>query len=180
MRNEDKRLLLLGLLRIQKMHGYQLQQFFDEHAGSFPSLKASTAYYTLEKMAGEGLVDAKSEREGNRPLRQVYCITAKGEGLFGRFLEENLAAYELEHGGEDIGVAFLSSLPPGRAGELLATKRAKIVAELEEISGVLSSLPAMKAVHLPLHRSRLRLEADLQWVDMVLGFLQVEKGREGA
>ncbi|HUX21000.1 MAG TPA: PadR family transcriptional regulator [Spirochaetia bacterium] len=171
MRNEEKRLLLLGLLRIQKMHGYQLQQFFDEHAGSLPSLKASTAYYTLEKMAGEGLVEATSEREGNRPVRQVYCITERGDALFTRLLEENLAGYENESDSDDIGVAFLSALPPERSRELLLTKRRRIEARLEEVSGVLSSLPSMEAVHLPLNRSRLRIGADLQWIDMVLGFL---------
>lgn len=166
--NGDKRLLLLGLLRIQKMHGYQLQQFLDEHSGSLPSLKASTAYYTLEKMAKEGLVEAKSEREGNRPVRQVYCLTARGEEVFRRLLERNLSNYEIGEAPDDVGLAFLSSLPVEKARELLMVKRAKIERKLAEVSSTLDSLGKAKSLHLPLLRVRFRLEADLRWIESVV------------
>lgn len=173
MRNADKRLLLLGLLRAQKMHGYQLQQFLDEHMGFFSSLKASTAYYTLERMAEEGLVEAKSERPGNRPTRQVYCITPSGEAAFHELLQENLSSFDFGETGDDVGIAFLNALDPAEAGTLLAKKRARIEQRRAEVDGALERVKAVEPTHLALLRARLRLEADLAWLD------EVETSQEG-
>ena len=177
MRNSDKRLLLLGVLRIQKMHGYQLQQFLDQHAGSLPSLKAPTAYYTLERMAEEGLVEAQSEREGNRPVRQVYCITQLGEERFRELLAENLASYEPGDSSDDIGAAFLGELPAGRLPELLEAKRAKIQKRLAEVTAALASVETPDSVHLSLTRSRYRLEADLRWTGEILATAAANRPR---
>ena len=168
MDNTDKRLLLLGLLRIQKMHGYQLQQFLDEHMQFLSTLKASTAYYTLERMAEEGLVEAKSERAGNRPTRQVYCLTVQGEERFNELLEENLASYDFEETADDIGVAFLTSLPSAKARKLLASKRTRIEEKLAEVRAALGKVGEAETLHLFLLRARLKLEVDLQWIDEVM------------
>ncbi len=167
MRNDDKRLLLLGLLRIQKMHGYQLQQFLDEHMGFLSSLKPSTAYYTLEKMAEEGLVEAASEREGNRPTRQVYCITERGEEVFRALLEQNLCSYDAGESGDDIGMAFLSSFSAERVAKLLVSKREGIMRRLAEVEEALKRIQSVEPTHLALLRARLRLHADLKWIDAV-------------
>lgn len=171
MRNADKRLLLLGLLGIQKMHGYQLQQFLDEHMQFLASLKASSAYYTLERMAEEGLVEAQSERSGNRPVRQVYCLTPSGEARFRELLHENLASYDGEEGGDDIGIAFLESLTAGEAASLLGKKRELLRGRLAEVTRALSEVRTAEPVHLPLVRMRYRLEADLRWLDELLAGL---------
>lgn len=167
MRNADNRLLLLGLLRIQKMHGYQLQQFLDQHMEFLSPLKASTAYYTLEKMAREGLVEATSEREGNRPVRQVYCLTAAGEARFRELLDENLSSYEPGESGDDVGIAFLEALPREEAARLLASKRERMRSRLAEIQAMLDRIRTVETLHLSLVHTRLRLEADLEWIEEV-------------
>lgn len=175
MRNDDKRLLLLGLLRIQKMHGYQLQQFLDQHMEFVTSLKAPTAYYTLEKMAKEGLVEAKSEQAGNRPVRQVYCLTVKGEELFRCLLDRNLSSYELGETADDIGTAFLSMVSPEEADKLLANKRKQAAKRLAEVNEALNAVKRVEPSHLSLVRARLRLEADLNWIDNVSSIIAMPK-----
>lgn len=167
MRNADNRLLLLGLLRIQKMHGYQLQQFLDEHMEFLSPLKASTAYYTLEKMAQEGLVEATREREGNRPVRQVYCLTAAGEARFRQLLEENLSFYDSEQSGGDVGIAFLEALTREEAARLLSSKREHVRSRIAEVKALLARIRTAKPLHLSLVHARLRLEADLEWIKEV-------------
>lgn len=167
MRNTDKRLLLLGVLRAQKMHGYQLQQFLEKHLAYFPSLKASTAYYTLERMAEEGLVEAQSEQPGNRPVRRVYRITPTGETAFRALLEESLSSFDFGETGDEIGIAFLSALEPNAARALLASKRKRIEARLSEAVKALARLKSVDPAHLALVRVRLRLEADSAWIQEV-------------
>ena len=48
----DDKLLLLGILRRQEMHGYQLFEFIDRDLAACTNLKKPTAYYLLNRMAG--------------------------------------------------------------------------------------------------------------------------------
>lgn len=171
MSNRDKQLLLLGILRIQQMHGYQLRQFLDEHAGSLPALKTPTAYYTLDKMADHGLVTVRRERAGNRPMRHVYCISPDGERHFHKLLIENLSSYDAEGSADDIGVAFLDAVSEDLRRRLLEEKREKIKRRLAEVTDSLSLLENRAHHHLGLARSCYRLESDLKWIDEILARL---------
>ncbi|MGD8597706.1 MAG: helix-turn-helix transcriptional regulator, partial [Anaerolineae bacterium] len=75
----ERELLLLGLLRSQDMHGYQLHEAIDSHLGMGVQLTKPTAYRLLSNMADDGWVTFREEQEGNRPPRRVYAITPKGE-----------------------------------------------------------------------------------------------------
>jgi DNA-binding PadR family transcriptional regulator len=55
----DRQLLLLGLLRRQEMHGYQLNEFIEEKMHSCIDLKKPTAYYLLDKLAQAVLMSVK-------------------------------------------------------------------------------------------------------------------------
>ena len=90
----ERELLLLGLLRSQEMHGYQLHEAIDSHLGMGVQLTKPTAYRLLSNMAEDGWVTYREEQEGNRPPRRVYAITAQGEVAFQRLLRENLANYQ--------------------------------------------------------------------------------------
>ena len=60
----EKKLLLLGLLRRQEMHGYQLNEFIDNNLALCTDLKKPTAYYLLDQMSKDGWISAEAEQEG--------------------------------------------------------------------------------------------------------------------
>ena len=171
MQTDDRQLLLLGLLRSQEMHGYQINQFLEEHLDFMANLKPSTAYYALDKMAEAGWVQTFSEQEGNRPTRQVYAITEAGEGQFQRLLRRNLARYESRDSGDDIGVSYLLELPRADAAELLAQKQGQITGLLTRIKTVEAHVNPDDAIHLTLKRSVMQLQADLDWLEQVQDWL---------
>ena len=70
----------------------------------------------------------------------------------------------------DIGTAFLSSIPVDAAATLLDAKRGKVMHRLEEVRDALERVDAVESAHLPLLHARLRLEADLAWLDEVARF----------
>ena len=161
---EDRKLLLLGLLRIQAMHGYQLNQFLDEHLDFIASLKPSTAYYTLERMAEEGLVQTHAEQPGRRPARQIYDITSTGETLYQELLRGNLSRYDMGESGDDIGIGFLADLPQDEAQACLAQKSVVLqgkIAQFEEMAG---RAELSDATHLTIRRTLHRLRADDIWL----------------
>jgi len=120
---DERKLLLLGLLRQTDMHGYQL----NAHLGAtMPvTLKKSTAYNLLEVMEKDGWVSHRKERTGRR-VRKIYSLTRNGEAAFMELLRRQLAAFTpAEHPGM-VSLGFLDALPAGEAGERLKTRRAKI------------------------------------------------------
>lgn len=66
----NRRLILLGVLRQQEMHGYQLLEFINNTLTTCTDIKKPTAYYLLKKMHEEGLISQETVQAGNRPDRK--------------------------------------------------------------------------------------------------------------
>src|SRR5689334_24991696 len=109
----DRELLLLGLLRRAHMHGYQLHEFIERDLATCTDLKKPTAYFLLDKMTRLGWITQREEREGNRPARRVYQVTAAGEAQFQQLLRENLSGSATTRFTGDIGLIFADTLAPG-------------------------------------------------------------------
>ena len=79
------RLILLGMLKIRPLSGYEIQQVLqtsqtDVWAGVLPG----SIYHALKKMDKEGLVEVDSlEKTGHR-IKAIYKITEKGLTEFKR------------------------------------------------------------------------------------------------
>jgi len=87
----ERKLLLLGLIRMQEMHGYQINELIDAHLGTSIQLKKPTAYKLLEAMMKDGWITDREEQEGNYPTRRVYSITPEGNAAFQRLLREKVS-----------------------------------------------------------------------------------------
>jgi DNA-binding PadR family transcriptional regulator len=70
--------VLLGLLTIQPMSGYDLGQVIRTSVGHFWRESYGQIYPNLKRLAAEGLVTAKTERQKGKPDRCIYSITGKG------------------------------------------------------------------------------------------------------
>ncbi|MBX0330778.1 PadR family transcriptional regulator [Oscillochloris sp. ZM17-4] len=162
----DRQLLLLGLLRAQEMHGYQLNEFIDEQMNFCVDLKRSTAYYLLDKLCREGHVAEEIEREGNRPERKVYRITPTGEARFQELLRQNLAAYDPPVYAEDIGVIFEHQLAADESLRLLSARRDAILAHRAQMEALHVSLPPSHTAVIEHHL--LHLDAEITWVDRLI------------
>lgn len=123
---DPRELLLLGLLRRQEMHGYQINEFLLGELAICADIKKPTAYYLLKKMAEQGWIAESSEQEGSRPPRRVYRVTSQGEQTFQRLLRETLPAYTPTYFENDLPLAYLDELPPAEARVLLEQRRQRI------------------------------------------------------
>ena len=161
----EKKLLLLGLLRRQEMHGYQLNEFIDNNLSLCTDLKKPTAYYLLDKMAADGWISAATEQEGNRPPRRVYRLTEAGETAFQELLRENLAQYNPVNFSGDVGLAFLDWLAPAEALPLLQAQRHQVEIRLEEIHAIPGHAGSLQLIFS--HQIR-HLQAELDWLGEVI------------
>jgi DNA-binding PadR family transcriptional regulator len=117
---DERKLLLLGLLRQTDMHGYLLNEHLD---GVAPvTLKKPTAYNLLDRMEKDGWVAGRDESTGDRP-RKVYSVTETGEAEFYRLLREQVPAYAPNESPAMVSIGFLDALEIGEARELLERRR---------------------------------------------------------
>jgi DNA-binding PadR family transcriptional regulator len=70
--------VLLGLLTVAPMSGYDLGQNIRTSVGFFWNESYGQIYPNLKILAAEGLVTSKTERQKGKPDRHIYSITKKG------------------------------------------------------------------------------------------------------
>ena len=168
---DERALLLLGILRAQSQHAYQINEFIERTLGRVTDMKKPTAYALLDRLCQAGQVSMHTEQEGNRPPRKVYAITPEGEALFFELLRSNLAVPDSLGGAGDIGMMFLDSLPAYEALALLERRRA----QLDEQIAAYERAPKHEhglGVDLALDRQLTLLRADRAWLDGVIARLQ--------
>src|ERR1700676_1902277 len=83
----DVKFPILGFLKEAEATGYDLKNRFRDPVGFFYRVSDGSIYPALKKLARDGLVTLRSERQGRR-TRKVYAITTKGREHFRRMLHE--------------------------------------------------------------------------------------------
>lgn len=116
---DERMLLLLGMLKAERQHGYQLNEFIEHNLGRVIDMKRSTAYTLLERLCTQGYVERMIEQEGNRPPRKVYQLTMSGEVQFTSLLKELLTQAAIGTPPFEIALMFLDHLTLSEVRPLL-------------------------------------------------------------
>jgi DNA-binding PadR family transcriptional regulator len=167
----ERELLLLGLLRRQKMHGYQLNEFIERDLAMCTDLKKSTAYFLLDKLVKEGLVAFEQTQEGARPPRRVYHLTEQGEQTFQKLMRESLSIYDPVRFSNDISLLFADALPTAEVLSLLREQQQSLQQQLTTIKAV---PPHPGMLQWVIDHRRVHLESELSWLTGVIGRLESE------
>ena len=161
----ERELLLLGLLRGQEMHGYQLNEIISR-VNRYIGLKKATVYFLLDKMDDSGWIKRTDEQEGNRPPRRVYHLTAEGEIRFQQLLRENLAHHYPTQFSGDIGLAFADALPADDLKLLLADRRMAVEVELAQLRTIDHLEGSLRWI---IEHQIRHLVTELDWLDELIG-----------
>ncbi len=132
----ENKLLILGLLLSHEMHGYQLYEVLKQNPGTPISLKKPNTYKLLGDMEKDGWVTYFTEQEGNRPPRQVYSVTKKGEKAFKKLLRENLSSYPSPEFPALVGLDFLHLLPADDAAAFLKSRLELVRSRYRELDEI--------------------------------------------
>lgn len=160
---DERALLLLGILRGQSQHGYQINELIERDLAHVTDMKKPTAYALLDRLEQSGAVSVHIEREGARPPRKVYAITPAGERRFLDLLRANLAEADRVTSAGDVGLMFLDALPRQEGVELLGRR----LAHLDEQITLYERTPQHGlglGVDLTVERQLTLLRADRDWL----------------
>jgi DNA-binding PadR family transcriptional regulator len=189
-------LAILGLLKDQELHGYELKKRLAETLGPFSSVSFGSLYPALARLEAAGAVKAveastvptapipttgsltgevaafRARRSATRGSRgkKVYGITPRGEQLF-----EELLVAESQAGGDDdrafhLKLAFARYLPPDARLGLLERRRAQLVERLARArTSVRAGRERLDAYASALmERSTEATEHDISWLDRLI------------
>ena len=111
----------LSLLVEEPMHPYEMYQLLiARHEDRLVKVRPGTLYHAVGRLAEHGLVDATgTDREGNRPERTTYRITAAGRETLTQRLQDMLANPVNEYPSFPLAVAEAYNLPADVVIELL-------------------------------------------------------------
>jgi DNA-binding PadR family transcriptional regulator len=129
----DVKFPILGFLMESEMSGYGLRRTFAESVGFFYRASDGSLYPALKKLARDGMVTVRVERQGRR-VRKVYAITPGGRRWFVRMLGEASPPVSIED--EAMVKLYFAHHRPAVALEHLERMRrrdAQSAAELERI-----------------------------------------------
>lgn len=168
---DQRALLLLGLLKTQHSHGYQLHEFIERNLSRVADVKKPTAYATLDRLCAEGFVEVHQEQHGNRPPRKVYAITEAGAARFDELLRETLPRVDDLRGAQDVAIMFLDELPLPVA---VAALEARLETRREELRVIEENAPRHLelGVNLAIQHVVHLTKADVEWLEGALAELR--------
>ncbi len=160
---------LLGLLRRQPAHGYEIHQRLADPAGLglVWHVNQSHVYSLLTKLEERGYIEATIEEQGARPPRKVFHLTAQGTSVFLGWVQT-----PVEHGRE-FRLEFLAKVyfarreGEGVARRLLDRQRELCRTWLADLHAEAEGLRDTRPYDWLVHQFRVgQIESMLDWLDI--------------
>lgn len=131
----------LALLAERPMHPYEMfQTLLDRHEDRVVKVRPGSLYHAVERLAGAGHAEiVGTERDGNRPERTTYRITAAGRDALTTRLRELLRAPAAPYPEAVLGLAEAHNLPRADVVADLSHQLDAIRADADELAGLLAA-----------------------------------------
>jgi DNA-binding PadR family transcriptional regulator len=162
---------ILGLLRDQPRHGYELKRALG--GLGFWQVSFGSLYPALRRLEKKGLIEAtKGQGRGDQRRRKAYRITVSGRDEFARTLA-NVPEVDESDRGFQLRLAFFGYLAPESRIRVLEDRRMALNSRLK---GDRTSFLGARRVDSGTDRYRLALmerrvhstEADIAWLDELI------------
>lgn len=176
--------MLLGLLTIQSMSGYDLGQTIRESIGHFWSESYGQIYPNLKMLAAEGSVTSKIEKQKGKPDRYIYSITKKGRERLAKWLAvppqpevpRNELLLKLF-----FGTQVAPDIPIGYLKQMMESER-RALERFKQIHAAISKnrqYPDTPYWKMAARFGEIELEAHLRWAEETLAELKKIAGTQG-
>lgn len=167
------RLFVLGALaRRGPMYGHQIRRDARaERTELWSEVKPGSLYGALHRLQSEGLIEAvRTERQGNLPARTVYAITAGGRKELRVLRAEALRDVVLRPDPVDLALAMSADLDEDTLHGFFAGRRQSLAGRAAFFAHEreLGWPDQGAADELVAEHTRLRIEAELAWHEIVL------------
>ncbi len=154
---------LLGLLRDEPHHGYDLKHLLDRYFAPDRPVAFAQVYSTLSRLEARGRVVLDGVERVDGPDRHRYAITEAGRAELDRWISEPLAPEP--HLQAALFTKVVLAIMAGRAvTDIVDAERRAHLARMRELTTVRRS--ASTPIALLADYALFHLEADLRWLDL--------------
>ncbi|WP_067715668.1 PadR family transcriptional regulator [Nocardia yamanashiensis] len=160
-------LAVLSTLGIQPGHRYEIANRLRQWGKDTDmGVKWGSLYTVVDNLTKHGFLEvAGSERDGARPERTIYRITAAGRAELADWTRELIGQPAAEQRPFRAGLSVLSVLPPEEVADLLTERIAKldsiIAAHRDRAAALAGALPRLFTIEDDYELAM--LEAELRW-----------------
>lgn len=163
--------IILGLLELAPMSGYDLKRHFDTTINHFWSADRAQIYRTLARLVEDGLVTVETVAGAKAPDRHEHRITEQGRAALQDWLTSELDQRP-ERDAFLARLFFAGTLDDDDLAGLLAKHRAAAQAQLAALEAIRAATPppADRRARLritTLHCGLARARAELDWLDEI-------------
>lgn len=158
--------IILGLLAIAPMTGYDLKRHFDSTVGHFWAADKAQIYRTLAGLVADGFAEVETVAGAGAPDRQEHHITPAGRAALGAWLTGPVERH-VERDPFLARVFFGADLGEDELRALVAGRRAEVQARLAVLERMQGSAAADRGGRLRLATLELgiaQLRTELDWL----------------
>ncbi|MGB6858121.1 MAG: PadR family transcriptional regulator [Terracidiphilus sp.] len=177
-RSSSSQEVLLGLLTVEPMSGYDLGQSIRASIGFFWNESYGQIYPNLKKLAAADLVTAKTEKQKGKPDRQVYSITPRGRAHLEKWLavepqpevprnELLLKLFFGVQGGAETVIGYVERMAKRQSAYLEKFRQVE-----REMMPQMDRYPDVPYWRMAARYGQLQLEAHLRWAEETLTTLR--------
>ncbi|WP_261663929.1 PadR family transcriptional regulator [Deinococcus sp. Marseille-Q6407] len=170
--DDERILLLLGLLTEQDRHGYEINDFIERNLEAVIRLKKATAYQLLDRLEARELIVSHTEAQAQRPTRRVFHLTEAGRTHFCQLLEDQLRQAPPLIPEGNVPVMFSEYIAPPQLLTALRERLAQVEAQLAGCDA--ARQPCTAGVGLALERIERLTRADRDWLRDAVARLERE------
>jgi DNA-binding PadR family transcriptional regulator len=154
------------------MHGHLLRSIAEKmQVPLWTDISVGAVYGAMKRLAGEGLLsEQRSEREGNRPTRQIYEITDEGRRVLDALRRDGLRDVWFKPDPFDLALTRMDAKTqkqfPALIAERLKTMRAMLGARKQVSESIRAHVPPSK--RWAMRHGEVRLEAEIAYLTELL------------
>jgi DNA-binding PadR family transcriptional regulator len=172
-------LAVLGLLREQDMHPYEMQRHLQQrHTLELLALKRGSLYHAINQLQRAELIEpVETSRAGRWPERTVYRITPAGTDELIVWLRDMLAAPVREPSNFIAALTHILHLAPDDALTQLQVRLVSLEASVASLAAIELGIGQLvgRAAVLEVEYARAMAAAELAWVRTLIDDLQLDK-----
>lgn len=138
--------IILGLLMIKAMSGYEMRSFIKNHLALMCSDSAGSFQTALQKLLAKNMISSAEHVEKGKN-KKTYTITDEGRDAFFQW-EEQPMNHKRAKNIELVKLFFLGTLSAEKRGPLLQAYLSQLVAEQKELITLREEIWESKAAYL--------------------------------
>lgn len=171
-------LAILGVLKEQPMHGYELRHYLSFIVGHIWQLSYGTLYPALRRLEKRGDLTKQTIRDGRGPAKHVYALTPQGERSFLAMMAEVSSPTEISDPHKfTLRLIFFKHLPSAER-QVLLNQRLEFLQAARESLSEMEEIPSQALDRYRRSLIGYHARANAEEIAFIEGLLASERGEE--